>query len=268
MSVGTSLVENKAETGGDAYPSVYLAYPYSKPHNDRFLRSVSYTSAYPGSYGDLHLLGVYGFALDVARNAVMDGFKNSGLDYLLCVDNDAEWIPEAVSRLISHNLPMVCGCMYTRDIPPRPTIGHYVGKSKEGTHIYRYAEVVKAILHKAEEHGITHENAENAMLFPATPTDLLEVDGCGFHFVLIRRDVVEALKPPYFQFMGSTTAGEDYFFCRKVKEAGFPIYLDLSVQTGHTEGEEGSYGIKQLLYLTQYLDIDTICNVDSWELGK
>lgn len=253
---------------GSDLPSVYLAYPYSRPHTDKFLRSIVNSIAYRRSYGDVALAPIYGYALDAARNAIAIGYKESSEDFLLCVDNDCLFSPEAVERLVSHNLPMVCGCMYTRTIPPRPTIGKYHGQTKKGTHIYGYAEVVRAILKKAEEHGITHENASNDMVFPQTKTDLVDVDGCGFHFVLIRRDVIEAMNPPYFVFLGNTTAGEDYYFCRKVKELGFPIYLDLSVQTGHIDSEDTDYGIKELLYMTQFLDVEKqIANVNSWEMG-
>jgi hypothetical protein len=250
-------------------PSLYLAYPYSRPHPDHFLRSVVNLAATQEGFGEMHIKSVYGFALDAARNALMLGFLDSGLDYLLCVDNDCKFSPQAVLRLLSHNLPMAAGCMYTRSLPPRPTIGHYIGQATDGTHRYRYAEVVRRILHKAAEHGVTDENAENDMVFPARPDDLLEVDGCGFHFVLIRRDVAAALAPPYFQFMGSTTAGEDYYFCRKVKAAGFPIYLDVAVQTGHIDSEDHDYGLKELLYLTRYLDPERdLFEVDTWELGR
>lgn len=247
--------------------SLYLAYPYSRLHPDKFLRSVTNLGASAG-WGEIHIAGLYGYSLDAARNALFDGFLKSGLDYMLFVDNDAAFRPEAVERLAQHNLPVVCGCMYTRGLPPRPTIGHYVGQTRDGTHIYRYAEVVKRILSLADKHGVTADNAENDMLFPQTGGDLLEVDGCGMHFTLIRRDVAEALRPPYFIFVGSTTAGEDYYFCRKVKEAGFPIYLDLSVQTGHIDSEDRDYGIKELLYLTQYIPLDSLLDVDSWEIGK
>lgn len=255
----------KAQTEGNNLPSVYIAYPYSRPHPDKFLRSVVYAASYPGNYGEVWLAPLYGYSLDAARNRLTENFKESGSDFMLFVDNDCSFSPLALERLVSHNLPMVCGCMYTRSIPPKSTIGKYVGKSKKGVHIYEFAGVMKATLEKARQHGITHENAQNDMLFPKTDTDLMEVDGCGSHFVLIRRDVVEALTPPYYVFLGDTHAGEDFYFCRKVKEAGFPIYVDLSVQTGHIDSEDHDYGIRELLYLTQYIDMNDLVNVDSWE---
>lgn len=255
-------------SGGTNGPGLYLAYPYSRPHTDKFLRSVVNLAASSG-YGSLSISPLYGYSLDNARNAIAASFLESDADYLLCVDNDCEFEPEAVLRALSYDLPMVAGCMYTRDIPPRPTCGHFVGQSKTGTFYYRYAEITRRIIAKAQEHGITHETATNSMVFPPTKTDLLEVDGVGLHFALIRRDVLEAIQPPYFAFLGSTTAGEDYYFCRKIKEAGFPIYLDLSVQTAHIESETWSFGIKQLLYIAQFLDLERdILDIDTWEFGK
>jgi GT2 family glycosyltransferase len=258
---------NPVGEGGNL-PSIYLAYPFTRPHFDGFLRSVVQTVAAAGGYGDVVLGPLPGFALDAARNALALSFLESGADFMLCVDNDARWQAEAVSRLVAHNLPMVCGCMYTRSLPPKPTIGRYIGETRKGTHLYKYLDVVKAIIEKARRLGIGDEVATNDMLMQPEPSDLMSVDGCGMHFTLIRRDVIEALRPPYFTFMGSTTAGEDYFFCRKVRAAGFPIYLDVSVQTAHIDSEDHDYGIKELLYLTKYLDLEhDLFEVDTWEMG-
>jgi len=65
--------------------------------------------------------------------------------------------------------------------------------------------------------------------------ELVEVDAVGFGAVLIKMSVFENLKKPYFAnpAWGEITMGEDIYFCKHAKEAGFSIYLDTSVQTGH-----------------------------------
>ena len=70
------------------------------------------------------------------------------------------------------------------------------------------------------------------------------VDGVGMAAVCIRRDVLEAMEPPYFSFEGG---GEDLFFCRKLQalrlpgwKGGVPIAIDTHMQVGHV-GEMIAY---------------------------
>lgn len=60
---------------------------------------------------------------------------------------------------------------------------------------------------------------------------LEEVDFCGLGFALIERQVIEALgAPPNFlntwdeEWKSYST--EDRFFCHKIREKGFPVYID------------------------------------------
>ena len=79
-------------------------------------------------------------------------------------------------------------------------------------------------------------------LFPysedKTKTDLEEVDAVGATGVLIKRHVIEALEPPYFEVIynedgTSVNLGEDYYFCQKIKEAGFKIFADFGLRQNH-----------------------------------
>lgn len=56
------------------------------------------------------------------------------------------------------------------------------------------------------------------------------VDGVGAACLCLRRDMLEAIEPPWFKFEGS---GEDLYFCRKAIAAGFEIRIDTSVIVGH-----------------------------------
>jgi hypothetical protein len=72
----------------------------------------------------------------------------------------------------------------------------------------------------------------------AVGSGLQECDGVGMAAVCIRRDVLEAMEPPYFAFEGG--GGEDFYFCRKLKEIktvdasrGVPILVDTGTTIGH-----------------------------------
>ncbi len=72
-----------------------------------------------------------------------------------------------------------------------------------------------------------------ATIFPAAKDDLIECDGVGCGCLLIHRSVFEKIKPPYFVMNQGKYGGEDFYFCRKAKRAGFKIYADPGVLCGH-----------------------------------
>ncbi len=73
---------------------------------------------------------------------------------------------------------------------------------------------------------------------------IVEVDSVGLGFVAVKSGVFEAIERPWFRpdyesrWRGSgkrlrVPIGEDVSWCRKVRDAGFPIYLDGSVRVQH-----------------------------------
>jgi GT2 family glycosyltransferase len=71
----------------------------------------------------------------------------------------------------------------------------------------------------------------------------------GAGFLLVRKEVFEAMEYPYFDatFMNkevedspdiSYFIGEDNYFCLKVQEAGFDIYLDTRIKSPHMSGPQ------------------------------
>jgi hypothetical protein len=231
---------------------VQICVPYTKPFMGAFVDSLLYT----WKPKPLYWKRLYGQGVDVARNSLIKNFLDSPDKprFLMFIDNDATWDGEAIKRLMEHDLPMVCGCMYTRSLPPTPTMGRYVGPTKEGKEIYAFSDVVRGILAKAEACGIDEKCSTNALCLPQDPTDLVERDGVGLHFTMIRRDVLETVKPPWCIMGGETGAGEDLYLSKKVRDAGFPIYTDLSIHTGHLVGEDKDFGLVELLAWVKYVD--------------
>lgn len=69
------------------------------------------------------------------------------------------------------------------------------------------------------------------------PDELVEVEHAGSSGMLIRRRVLERLEQPWFELGHREGDGnrvsEDVNFCRKAKEAGFKIHVDMAVRLGH-----------------------------------
>lgn len=82
--------------------------------------------------------------------------------------------------------------------------------------------------YKFRRYNINHEDAKG----------LQKVDGVGASGVLIKREVIEALEYPYFKVEyddndGTLILGEDYYFSRKIREAGFEIWADFDMKMQH-----------------------------------
>ena len=69
------------------------------------------------------------------------------------------------------------------------------------------------------------------------PDDVIDVDYCGAGFMLIDRDVLEAIGPqPYRQdhtAPNNDLLGEDYAFCQRARENGFSLTVNTKVFLGH-----------------------------------
>lgn len=64
---------------------------------------------------------------------------------------------------------------------------------------------------------------------------LLQVDATGGPGMVIRREVLEAVGDPWFETNPTSRVfpQEDLYFSRKVREAGYPIYVDLDCPIDH-----------------------------------
>jgi hypothetical protein len=149
-----------------------------------------------------------------ARNEMAGWFLKTKLDCQLWIDADIEFEPEDVAKLWNMNVDIAVAA-YAMKLPEKPLSAWKNGK-----------------LVKLED----------------CPNEPFEVDYAGTGFMLIRRNVYEALAPTTESYegpSGKTHAfymtpihndgfeSEDYFFCRKAREAGFKIVMDPSIKLGH-----------------------------------
>lgn len=236
-------------------PSIYLGCPTTRDFSAQYVKSL-WTSRFPGP---MWWEPVIGQAVDLARNLIVEKFLKTNFDFLLMHDSDATWHPEAVKRLVSRNLPVVTGVIFLRKIPTIPTIGKYAGVDVEGHHLYSFADTCNRISERLDREGLTGD-FDNVQLFGESRDDLQEVDGYGAHFCLIRRDVLEAIKFPYYQ-CSSLNGGEDFYFCRQVQAAGFKSYVDYSVFTGHVAGPGIEFGAREFIAFRDKTKLQTIWTV-------
>ena len=204
-----------------------------------------------------------GQPVDAARNRLAASFLESDSRFLLFVDSDATWPPEAARRLMRLNLPVVTACIYRRGLPPVPTFGTYAGINGEGNHAYNFGWSIRRILELVEKLGIDPDEAPNAVCFNGDRVE--EIEGCGMHFCMIRRDVLEKVGPR--PFAAEDGAGEDFYFCRRVQRAGFGIFVNLAIHTGHLAGPGFEVGLREMLAFYRHTQILRETE-EVWDVGN
>jgi len=68
--------------------------------------------------------------------------------------------------------------------------------------------------------------------------------------------VLEAIEPPWFEPKKDSGSGSDFVFFRKAKEAGYKLWCDLSVLSGHLQGNYCCGAVDYLVWakVTQFTD--------------
>lgn len=122
--------------------------------------------------------------------------------------DDHVFVPTLLLDLLAHNVDVVAPLVTHRQHPFRPVV--YGEEVETGAH--RYLD-----FSELPEHG------------------LIDVHACGSAGMLIRRNVLDALEDPWLEFtpVAGGVLGEDLSLCRKIREAGFKIHVDLDSSIGH-----------------------------------
>jgi hypothetical protein len=91
---------------------------------------------------------------------------------------------------MDRNLPMVSAVIYLRRFATVPPLGIFAKKDVEGHAIYSFQQAIDRIIERVKVEDV-QQDIENEIVFPKHENDLMEIDACGGHFMLIRRDVLE-----------------------------------------------------------------------------
>lgn len=139
-----------------------------------------------------------------ARNKIVAEAQRIGATHLMFIDADTVFPPDGVQKLLARDLDIVGGLYFRRQPPHLPTINQLEG---------------------------------DKLIVPTKwPKDKpFEVFGIGTGFLLIKMSVFEKIKPPYFYFCNfhGRPLGEDIYFCRKAREAGFKVWCDPTIPLQH-----------------------------------
>ena len=139
-----------------------------------------------------------------ARNLFAEDAMNTGADYILFIDTDQTYPVETLERVLVHDKD-ICGMLYfMRRLPAEPC------------------------MLRAER----HDNRVEYKPIKEYPRGLLEVDGIGMGFTLIKTHVFRKIEKPWFWIIYPSVT-EDIYFCIKAQQAGYKIFVDTTHPIGH-----------------------------------
>lgn len=165
-------------------------------------------------------IGLVGMPYDMARNAACMRALEGGHSHLFFLDSDVVPPKDAILRLLAHNQPVISG-MYCRRSPP---------------------------------HAIPVMIREGKWITDFKMGSVVEADLVGAGCLLIRRDVLENLKPirpgkHWFSWQvdmrGIVAEGEhvseDFAFNLQCKKQGIKTLVDTSIHCRHIGLAEATY---------------------------
>jgi hypothetical protein len=142
---------------------------------------------------------------------------NPDEDWICLMGDDHVFPPEFMLRLLAHmydnDLDVIVPTCFKRSFPPDPVLYEYLDK---GDGIDRWLSID---MNEYPKGG------------------LIEVDAAGSAGMIVRKRVIDKMrkegKTPFFELGGNSQAGEDLWFCKKVRDLGFKIHADLDSSLGH-----------------------------------
>lgn len=145
--------------------------------------------------------------IDTARNMLAKkALEDVTVTHILMIDDDMTFDSDFLLKLIAHNVDIVGGLAFKRTPDYHPC----VYKKLQGT----------------DDHT------------PILPEIFQEVDAIGTGGILIKREVFEKIKYPFFETRYDANNADKHFsvdfdFCIKAKIAGLKIFVDPEADMGH-----------------------------------
>jgi hypothetical protein len=144
-----------------------------------------------------------------ARNKLFFNAYHKDYDCVVWIDSDIEWNPKDLLKLVSSPLDVI-GATYRR-------------KAMKEMYVAKVSNLISG--------------------------DVIEVDGIGFGFLKMSRKVIDSLWNTNDSYEDDKSLcknvfevivekgqmySEDYVACKKIKDLGFNVYLDKTIDLSHT----------------------------------
>lgn len=167
----------------------------------------------------------WGIPVDSNRNSIVKKLLGTDNEWLLTIDSDIGPPPMVLEELLSHGKKVVGAVCWS-------SMG-----GEEGGRWESFGIPYPVVMSKNPKGGW---NVDRKTV--ASGKRLVECDAGSTACLLLHREVLEAIEPPWFRLQydenGVCNAGEDFTFFDKVKAKGYGVYVDLALQCGHYKTTE------------------------------
>lgn len=150
--------------------------------------------------------------LSCLRNKTLDKAVELGVDYLFSSDSDILFKRDILKRLMIHSKPVVSSLLYN---------GYLFTKSIDEA--YKYPNILREIGHRQYEH-IVNFKVKNPDKNPVGTLMPVAFTGASF---LISKEVCKVAR------FSVHKQGEDEGFCFSARQAGFDLWVDVSMYSQH-----------------------------------
>lgn len=211
-----------------ASPQVVIGLPHLGDLPGYFVDSLIHTITSPP--GIASVIRVERNTVDVSRNIIARTFLgNPNATHLFFMDADMSFPSGVVQRLVDADKDIVGGTYFSRTETPVPHVYKY-SHDQDGMTWYRTMGKEFATWAKNHPEAMT---GSNARLFPVWEDSLQRCDALATGCMLIKREVLEKVRDPWFEFWPGSFGGEDFRFCEAATSAGFEVWADFGVQCAH-----------------------------------
>lgn len=146
-----------------------------------------------------------GAYLDIAREVCLTKAIATKSDYLVFVDTDMRFPPDALVKLLSHGKDIIGGLYHEKRFPLVSTV------------------------------KITDAN-DGLVIAKEIPDEPFQCAAIGTGFMAIKIDrLIQCMAPPCFSYssQGGQFMGEDVAFCRRARKAGLEVWCDPTIPLQH-----------------------------------
>lgn len=146
-------------------------------------------------------------SVNVVRN-LNQGIRHMVGDWVWLLGDDHVFAPDTLMKLLAHEIPVVGVVCCHRKPPCAPII--FRKQTEDGKfHYWPPAEI--------------------------PPSGLVRVAGCAGPGLLVRKPVLDAVGDPWMRagVLSQEDISDDLYFQQRIRQAGFPLYVDLDTWIGH-----------------------------------
>jgi len=226
-------------------PKVYVATPcYDMMRVETCVSLLDTFSALGGSGIECRFKSVKTSLVTHGRNLLTAGFLDSGFDYMLFVDADVAFKPEAVMRMLVPKKDIICTPYRIKN---KPEISEYAVKFKDPKDInileWDLVEIEEGpaglmMIHRRVYERLMDKHPELKINFDKPTREKMNKEIGAMEDAIAR--YMYNFWDTTFNLETGEWKGEDLSFCNRATDAGFKIYANLDSWTTH----HGSWGWK------------------------